>query len=104
MSLYTEFGFSYSDLAGCLAALVLEDQKTNHLGFNGFPEITVERCPEGFNCYFAFQGRRAGPLTVSTSEAKRKVEQHKKGGAMDAADVRTLQPFLVALESQSLSE
>lgn len=103
MSLYNEFGFSYSDLAGYLAALVLEDQKINHLVFNGFPEITVERCPEGFNCYFAYQGRRAGPLTVSTSESKRKVKHYKQGGTIDAADIRIIQPFMVELESRTLS-
>tara|TARA_R110001583_G_scaffold195128_3_gene369573 strand:- start:4112 stop:4450 length:339 start_codon:yes stop_codon:yes gene_type:complete len=104
MTYFTHLKISSSDLAGYVATLVLQDQKINQLSFGGFPEISVEHSPEGFHCYFAYLGRRAGPLVISANDARRKVKAYKQGVALGVADVKTVQPFLAMLESASLSE
>ncbi|WP_116365600.1 hypothetical protein [Parahaliea mediterranea] len=104
MTYFTDSNFSSSDLAGYVATLVLQDQKSNQLGFGGFPQITVEQHPDGFHCYFDYQGRRAGPLVIPAQDAKQRVKAYEQGAAVNTAEVKTVQPFMAMLESASPTE
>jgi hypothetical protein len=96
---FSDLKISSSDLVGFAATLVLQDLKTNKLSLGGFPEISVKHGPESFEFYFSCQGQQVGPYTVGFKEAVSKVKAFRKAVPVDTGDVKTIQPFLVELES-----